>query len=359
MIEDKIIKTLDYNIILSENIGLHIDGFIKKKNYSSLYIIMDENIMKHCWPILSKESEELRNAEILILEPGEDSKNIELAIQFWQILSEYEADRSSLIINFGGGMVSDFGGFIASTFKRGLDFINIPTSLLAMVDASIGGKTGINLMHYKNQIGVISQANSVFIYPDFLETLDPRHIKNGFAEMLKHGIINDPNHWEDLLNIKNIIPEEIIPYLETSIEIKNRIVEQDPKEKGIRKSLNFGHTIGHLIETWSLQNDEQPIFHGEAIAIGMIIESYLSTKKANLPWQDFEKIKEFISNNYSKYPINDSFVNDFKNIVNQDKKKDGKKLNFTFATKIGSVVINQDCSIEEIRESIIYYKENC
>ena len=357
--KERIIQTKNYPIIINDNIGTEIDQFLSNRDYSSLFILMDENIMDKCWPKLYKESELLREAEILLIEAGEQQKNIEIVVQLWQALSEYEADRSSLLINFGGGVISDMGGFIASTYKRGIDFINIPTSLLSMVDASVGGKTGINLDYAKNQIGVFNQPQALFMQFDFLETLDERQIKNGFAEMLKHGLIASTPHWKSLSNLVEINQASLSPFIEDSIRIKNEMVELDPLEKGIRKSLNFGHTIGHLLETWSLQNDENPLLHGEAIAIGLLIEAYLSFKTLGLSDLEFQEIKDFITKTYKKYPIPDSLINEFETIINQDKKKKGKKLNFTFVPRIGSFKIDQDCSMEEIKESLIYYKENC
>ena len=353
------IQTSDYPIIISDDISTHIDAFISESNYSSIYILMDENIMEHCWPKISQLTETLKNAEILLIEAGESQKDIEIVIQLWQALSEYQADRSSLIINFGGGVISDLGGFIASTFKRGIDFINIPTSLLAMVDAGVGGKTGINLEQYKNQIGLFSHPQAIFIQYDFLKTLDDKHLKNGYAEMLKHGIIADEQLWNSLKEITKITTENIVPYINKSIQIKVNIVEQDPLEKGLRKALNFGHTIGHLIETFSLKNDKIPILHGEAVAIGMIVESYLSMTKSTLEKNQFNAIKKYLTSLYDKYNIPDIFWLEYERIINQDKKKDGKKLNFTFVNRIGTADINQDCSLEEIKEAIIYYKENC
>jgi 3-dehydroquinate synthase len=357
--KERIIQTKSYPIIISDNIGTEIDQFLFNRDYSSLFILMDENIMDKCWPKLYKESELLREAEIFLIEPGEQQKNIEIVVQLWQALSEYEADRSSLLINFGGGVISDMGGFIASTYKRGIDFINIPTSLLSMVDASVGGKTGINLDYAKNQIGVFNQPQALFIQFDFLKTLDERQIKNGFAEMLKHGLIANTPHWKSLSNLAEINQASLSPFIEDSIRIKNEMVELDPLEKGIRKSLNFGHTIGHLLETWSLQNDENPLLHGEAITIGLLIESYLSINALGLSDLEFQEIKDFITKTYKKYSIPDSLINEFETIINQDKKKKGKKLNFTFVPQIGSFKIDQNCSMEEIKESLIYYKENC
>jgi len=358
MTEKETINTKDYPIVISSEIGKDIDKFIQGKNYSFIYLLMDENIMESCWPILSKNSEEIKNAEILLVEPGEAQKDIEIAIQLWHSLTEYEADKSSLMINFGGGVITDLGGFIASTYKRGIDFINIPTSLLAIVDASVGGKTGINLRGYKNQIGVFAQAQAVFIQTDFIKSLKQRHLINGYAEMMKHGLIADSNHWNELLKIDTIGADSIAPNIRRSIEIKSNIVEQDPLEKSTRKSLNFGHTIGHIIEAWSLQNDSNPLLHGEAVAIGIIIESYLSTKKTHLSISEFEIIKQQIDKHFSAYCISNDLLLHFEEILNQDKKKSGNEFNFTFVAKIGKFVINQSCSIEDIKDALIYYKEN-
>ncbi|NOR87702.1 MAG: 3-dehydroquinate synthase [Bacteroidales bacterium] len=354
-----IIHTKDYPIVMTQEAGSELDQFLHQKKYSTIFILMDENIMKNCWPIISKESTQLKDAEVLVIEAGEEQKNIEIAVQLWQTLTEYQADRSSLLINFGGGMISDLGGFIASTYKRGIDFINIPTSLLAMADASIGGKTGINLDLYKNQIGTFNQPQMVIIQASFLETLEDRQLINGFGEMLKHGLIADSTYWKELLQLDQINAQSVIPYLERSILIKKNVVEQDPLEKAIRKSLNFGHTMGHIIETWSLQNDESPLLHGEAVAIGIILESYLSVKKTKLKWSEFEEIKKQISRFHTSYPIPENLILQFEEILIQDKKKSGKEFNFTFVNSIGQSVINQNCTLDEIKESLIYYKENC
>ena len=353
------IHTKNYPIIINDLIGVQVDSFLSKQKYSSLFILMDENILEHCWPKLYQDSTLLREAEILLIEPGEQQKNIEIVVQLWQALSEYEADRSSILINIGGGVISDMGGFIASTFKRGIDFINIPTTLLSMVDASVGGKTGINLNFAKNQIGVFNSPQAIFIQYNLLNTLDERQIKNGFAEMLKHGLISDSKHWKSLKNLQNLSIPNISPLIVESIKIKNSIVDQDPLEKGIRKSLNFGHTIGHLIETWSLQNDNAPLLHGEAIGIGILIEAYISSKKAGLAENEYLEIEQVIKSFYPKYELTDVFFANFEKIISQDKKKKGKELNFTFVPKIGAYQIDRNCSMGEIRESLIYYKENC
>lgn len=356
--KDSILHTNNYPIFICESAGEQLDKYISEKNYSSIFILMDENIMTHCWPILQHESEEIKKAEVLVIEAGEAQKNIEIAAQLWHALGEYEADRSSLLVNFGGGMVSDLGGFVASTFKRGMDFVNIPTSLLSMIDASIGGKTAVNLGHFKNQIGLFSEPKSLFIQSSFLQTLDSRQILSGWAEMLKHGLIADKSHWESLIKLKKLQIDNIEPLIERSIQIKKEVVEQDFTEKSIRKTLNFGHTLGHALESWSLENDDIPLLHGEAIAIGMIIESYLSVKKGLLSRVDFFSIKNEISRYYQAYKISDLFLEKIASLLSQDKKKSGNQLNLTFVSSIGSSIIDQNTSMEDIKESIIFYKEN-
>lgn len=356
--KESIISTQNYPIHICESAGEQLDSYISKHEYSKIFILMDENIMEHCWPILQHESEGIKEAEILVIEAGESSKDIEIATQLWHTLGEYEADRSSLLINFGGGMISDLGGFIASTFKRGMDFVNIPTSLLSMVDASIGGKTAVNLGHFKNQVGLFSEPKSLFIQTSFLNSLDQRQILSGWAEMLKHGLITDKKHWEALIAEKELSVENIESFIEKSILIKKEVVEQDFTEKNIRKTLNFGHTLGHALESYSLKNEESPLLHGEAVAIGMVLESYLSVKSGLLSQSEFDQIRKVISSYYEPYNITEDFIQQLETLLWQDKKKSGKQLNLTFVSSIGKSIINQESSLEDIKESIKFYKEN-
>lgn len=351
------LETKNYPITICKSAGEKIDLFLAQRKYSSIYILMDENVMEKCWPILYQDCESLKNSEILLIEAGESQKTIEIASQLWETLNDYGADRSSLMVNFGGGVISDLGGFIASTFKRGMDFINIPTTLLSMVDASIGGKTAINLQSSKNQVGLFSEPQALFIQPDFLKTLDEKQILSGWAEMLKHGLIADKSHWESLISLETINPEDLENHILRSIEIKKEVVEKDPLEKNIRKTLNFGHTLGHALETWSLKNDEESLLHGEAVAIGMILESYLSVKLSQLKSVEFEEIYTHISRYFKPYHITDAFINHLEKLLSQDKKKSGNELNLTFVTTIGKSIINQQCNLEDIKESIIFYKE--
>jgi len=348
----------NYQIHLVESAGQAFDEWIKDKEYSSIFVFTDENVLEHCWPKLQNDSDILKEAELIVIPPGESQKDLEMTHQLWQMMIEYGADRKSLWVNFGGGMISDLGGFVASTYKRGIDFVNIPTTLLAMIDASVGGKTGINLRHYKNQIGVFNNPKSLWLQADFLDSLDERQIKNGWAEMLKHALIADKQQWDKLSETKELNSQIISNYLLESIKVKKKIVEEDPLEKNVRKKLNFGHTIGHAIESWSLEQDESPLLHGEAVAIGIISESYLSVKNKVLPKSEFSEILQVFQRFFTKYQLDMDFINHIENLINQDKKKEGNKLNFTFVNQIGQSIINQDGSIEDIKESIIFYKEN-
>lgn len=354
-----IIQTTDYAIQFTSSVGEKIDQFIDSNNYSSVFVLMDENVMNFCWPIIQHDSESLENVEILVVDAGEEQKDIEIATQLWHSLIEAQADRASLLINIGGGMVSDLGGFVASTYKRGIDFINIPTTLLSMVDASIGGKTAVNLHHLKNQVGVFCNPKAIYIQTDFLKTLDHRQMLSGWAEMLKHGLIADENHWNKLIEVTDLSIENVAPHIPRSIEIKKKIVELDPQEKNIRKKLNFGHSLGHILESYSMEHDSDPLLHGEAVAIGMIMESYLSVKLNTLSKKELHLITTQIGSYFNKFEISDQLIAQSFDYLLQDKKKEGNELNLTFVSAIGQSIINQNCKIEDIVESINYYKDNC
>jgi 3-dehydroquinate synthase len=351
------LKTGNYNIHLVRSATKALDEWIAEKSFNKIIVFTDENVLKNCWPELKKQSDILGCANLLTIPAGEKNKEIVSAIKLWKNLVEIDADRQSLWINFGGGVVSDLGAFVASTFKRGIKFVNIPTTLLAMVDASIGSKTGINFGGLKNQIGLFSDPEELWIQLDFLKTLEKRHMVNGWAEMLKHALIADRTHWNKLKQIKKIAIDEIADCLLHNLAIKQKIVLQDPFEKNVRKKLNFGHSMGHAIESWSLKNDSNPLLHGEAIAIGMLMESYLSVKNNSLSPDELEEIKEVFKSFFPKYHIKDAFFDQVKDFLFHDKKKDGSKLNFTFVSEIGNAVINQNIGIDAIYESIHYYIE--
>ena len=271
-----------------EALNLHL----KETKYSNLFIITDSNTNEYCLHKFLPYLETDLTIEIIEFEAGEINKNIDTCIEVWKVLTDLGADRKSLVINLGGGVVTDLGGFVASTFKRGVDFINIPTTLLSMVDASVGGKTGVDLGNLKNQIGVINVPTMVLIDTQYLETVPQNELRSGLAEMLKHGLIFDKNYWEQFLDISTIDFSDLDLLIHRSVVIKNEIVMQDPTEKNIRKALNFGHTLGHAIESYFLENESKTnLLHGEAIAVGMILESYIALKKDLINEAEYFQIK--------------------------------------------------------------------
>jgi 3-dehydroquinate synthase len=293
------------------------------------------------------------NFDIIEINAGEESKDINFCIGIWKMLIDFDADRKSLLVNLGGGVISDMGGFAASTFKRGIDFVHVPTTLLSQVDASVGGKTGIDIDSIKNIIGTFTQPKAVFIAYDFLTTLPARQILSGTAEMLKHGLILDANYWNELKNSDLKKPSAELIY--KSVALKNKVVTEDPHEKGIRKALNFGHTIGHALETNSLINDERPLSHGEAIAIGMVCESYIAHKKTGLSAEELAEIHTVFRGLYPAYTIEESSFDTLIALMQKDKKNQNGKINCTLLTKIGQYSIDNICTVDELCDALRYY----
>jgi len=327
--------------------------FVKQGHYSRFFILTDENTAKHCLPVVQHHFAGMDNFDIIEINAGEESKDIDFCIGIWKMLIDFGADRKSLLINLGGGVISDMGGFAASTYKRGIDFVHVPTTLLSQVDASVGGKTGIDIDSIKNIIGTFTQPKAVFIAYDFLTTLPARQVLSGTAEMLKHGLILDKAYWEVLKN--SDLTRPTIELIYRSIEIKNDVVIVDPTEQGIRKALNFGHTIGHAVETNSLLTDESPLTHGEAIAIGMICEAYLSSKKTGLPKEELEEIVSVINGLYPKYDLGCVDFPTLCTIMLKDKKNQNGKINCTLLSRIGECRLDNICTEEELCESLAYY----
>ncbi|MFN7100541.1 MAG: 3-dehydroquinate synthase family protein, partial [Flavobacterium sp.] len=277
------IQANNYPIYFNEEAYQELNIHLQNNSYSSIFIIVDTNTNELCLPNFLPLLETDVAIEIIEFEAGEENKNIETCVQIWNVLTELGADRKSLVINLGGGVVTDLGGFVASTFKRGIDFIHIPTTLLSMVDASVGGKNGVDLGNLKNQIGVINVPLMVLIDTQYLETVPQTEMRSGLAEMLKHGLIYDRAYWNQFLDLAAIDYADFDALIYRSVEIKNEIVTQDPTEKNIRKALNFGHTLGHAIESYFLESIEKTtLLHGEAIAVGMILESFIAMKKGLL-----------------------------------------------------------------------------
>ena len=352
------IKAIDYSIFVSSDIHNDINQFLKsnKKTYSKIFILVDENSLLHCYPPLVEKIDAFKDAEIFEIESGEENKTIEVCIQLWGALSEYKADRNALFVNLGGGVIADLGGFVATTFKRGIDFINIPTTLLAQVDASVGGKLGVDLNNIKNEVGIYNNPASVFINSDFINTLHIRQIQSGFAEIIKHALIADKNYWLKLSSTDFSETDFLDDLIITSINIKNKIVLEDPDEKNIRKVLNFGHTIGHAMETFSLESNSQiSLLHGEAVAIGMICESYLSHKICKLSKDELKEITEFILRNFKPVMIDKMDSHRLIEIMKHDKKNEKGDFNFSLLSAIGTCEINKKVSPELIIDSLNYY----
>jgi len=320
----KEIKSDNYSVWIGENSLSKLDV----SGYSKIGILVDENTKEFCLPLLS----DLKKSVIIEIISGEENKNIDTCNLIWKELTKNCFDRDSLLINLGGGVIGDMGGFCASTYKRGIDFIQIPTSLLAMVDASVGGKLGVDFNGLKNQVGLFSNPKSVIINPKFLETLAENELRSGFAEVVKHALIVDKSLWDHLKNnpFQDLDWEEII---ETSVQIKNKIVISDPKEKGERKKLNFGHTFGHAIESYYLQKGT-PILHGEAIFMGIILESEIS----DLTQSEKNEIKNYILSNF-RLPYTPP-KSDLLNFLRNDKKNKEEKINFSLLNIIGDCTIN-------------------
>jgi len=351
------IQANGYPIYFNENGYENLNAHLAASRYSGIFIITDTHSNEFCLPRLLPYLEVEIPIEIIEFESGENSKNIETCVQIWNVLTELGADRKSLIINLGGGVVTDLGGFVASTFKRGIDFIHIPTTLLAMVDASVGGKNGVDLGNLKNQIGVINVPIMVLIDTVYLETLPQNEMRSGLAEMLKHGLIADKQYWEQFLDLEKIDFADFDQLIFRSIEIKNNIVLQDPTENGIRKALNFGHTLGHAIESYFLENDNKDtLLHGEAIAAGMILESFLSMKKGLLGQNEYDQIKNIILGIFEPIVFDESDLVPIMELLIHDKKNEYGMVQFALIDSIGNIKINQVVENELIVEAFENYK---
>jgi 3-dehydroquinate synthase len=331
------------------------DEHIHLSDYSSIFVLVDENTRKDCLPILDAALN--RKMIPIEIQSGEEHKTIETCTSVWSSLLSNRADRKSLCINLGGGVIGDLGGFCAATFMRGMDFIQIPTTVLAMADASVGGKLGVDFKHAKNYVGLFQSPLLVWIDPIFLNTLPKRHIFNGMAEIIKHGLIEDRKLFESITSHPDWADDDFdwINILHHSTEIKSAIVTRDQKERGERKKLNFGHTIGHAVESAFLEQ-QGDLLHGEAVIIGMIAEAYLSTIVCGLPSGELDMISKQLLKHYSKVSLNAIDPLLIVEKVHQDKKKRGDQVDFTLLKSIGHGSINQSVPDDLLWESLNYYQ---
>lgn len=333
-----------------------LKDLLEKGGHSQVAVLTDENTSKHCLP---KIKAVLPDSVLHIqVKSGEENKHLQTCMHIWEALTQAGFDRKGLLINLGGGVITDMGGFCAATYKRGISFINIPTTLLSQVDASVGGKLGVDFMSYKNHIGLFQEPEAVLIDPGFLNTLPLEELRSGYAEVVKHALIADAAHWEKLQekDWKDQSWQQIIKH---SVGIKHQITTADPTEKGLRKVLNFGHTIGHAIESYflELEQGKNKLLHGEAIAIGMICESYLSTHKSGLPQNSLMEICTYLSNVWPFVPIPEKAFESMMNLALQDKKNEKGIINCTLLSGIGEAVINKPINRKDIEDSLLWYNK--
>jgi len=372
-------------VIFSEQLERTLETAIGECHPDRLFVLTDDNTRRLCWPVV-KDYGCLAAAQLITIPAGDEHKNLTSLSHVWQQLQQGGATRHSLMVCLGGGMVTDLGGFAASTFKRGIAFINIPTTLLAMVDASVGGKTGINFCGLKNEVGVFSEAQAVIICTRFLQTLDMQNVLSGYAEMLKHGLISNKEHWAELLRfpIESLNRQDaedssdrqdpsggLASLLARSVAVKERIVEADPHEQGLRKALNLGHTIGHAIEEWSLSHCSlstsslptgegwggAPLLHGYAVAYGLVGELYLSAVKCHFPTDRLRQTVQFVREHYGAPAITCNDYPALLRLMTHDKKNTAGTINFTLLADIGELQLNQSATDEEICEALDFLRE--
>ena len=356
MAEKKIDKLSISTVLYKEKGWTHLDETVGSKQYTSIFILTDSNTNQHCLPLFDNHFQ--NSYTLLTMEAGETKKHLATCEDLWASLSEQGADRNSLLINLGGGVVTDLGGFVACTYKRGIDFINIPTSLLAMVDASVGGKTGVDFQGIKNQIGIIREPEFVVIDDVFLQTLPQDERISGYAEMLKHGLIADADYFS-LLSSKSIaVNDKMTDHIRHSVSIKSQVVTEDPFEQGLRKILNYGHTLGHAIETHYLEHPtKKRLLHGEAIAIGMIMEAELSCRRTNLAVEERDRIKTVFSSIYKPVSFTESDVIAIKGLLKHDKKNQSDQVRFVLLQAIGKAVVDCLVSEEDINAAFKFYAD--
>ncbi|MEM7107353.1 MAG: 3-dehydroquinate synthase [Bacteroidota bacterium] len=337
-------------VVITQAVNQQIQYILKELNFTQLAVLVDENTLVNCYPLIKAS---LPNHCLIQIKSGEEFKTIETCNHIWGRLTAEAFDRKSLLLNLGGGVIGDMGGFAARTFKRGIKFINIPTTLLAQVDASIGGKLGVDFKGLKNHIGLFSDPDQVIVDPVFLQSLPPAELASGFAEVIKHHLIADANGWEMLK--KQSLPD--LNWLETirhSVAIKSRVVASDPQEAGYRKTLNFGHTLGHAVESFKMINDDS-VLHGEAVALGMIAESYVSYKKGLLSSEELKSIENYIDSIFTRVNIMPEEIDEIFNLVIQDKKNKNNRVMAVLLEGIGSAKWDIKLTPSEIKSSLRYY----
>lgn len=350
------IPSTNYFVHFQEEAYRSLRKYLDENHHSKIFILVDKNTEKYCLSGFLDSVNCNLHYDVIQIEAGEEHKHIETCNFLWNSLSEKGADRKSLMINLGGGVITDMGGFVASTFKRGIKFINIPTTLLSMVDASVGGKTGVDLGVLKNQIGLFSNPEMVLVDMNFLKTVSDREMRSGLAEIIKYGFTFDKELWDIIKEFQEIDLEKINHLVYRSVEIKNEVVLKDLLENDLRKSLNFGHTIGHAIESYFLESEEKKnLTHGEAIAAGMIIELFYSSRVFNFPLSLTESLRSFVLDFYGPVPLETEDFEAIINLMKFDKKNVHGKVNFVLLDTIENCKLDIQLNPELIEEGLRYY----
>lgn len=349
----------EQKVVISKELRADLQSFLTALDYDKLFLLTDTNTLHKCYPLI-REVPALKEAPVITIEAGDTNKELEALAAIWMRLSNEGASRNSLLVNLGGGMVTDMGGFAGATFKRGLKTVNIPTTLMASVDAAVGGKTGINFNGLKNEIGSFYPPECVFIDCVFLHTLDRDNLLSGYAEMIKHALISSVEEYASVMLFDLDAPMDyafLNKMVAQSVAVKERIVEEDPKEHGIRKALNFGHTIGHAIESLSFKRGT-PLLHGHAVAIGIISELYISHKVCGFPTNNLSQVVCYIKEYYPAFHFDCKEYDALYEYMTHDKKNEGGIINFTLLSKVGEVQINKSVDKELILESLDFYRES-
>ncbi len=347
------------NVILCHSLEENLAEAIGGCPHDRLFVLMDETTHRLCWPLV-EGMPCVQGATMITIPATDEYKTLETLASVWTALQRGGASRHSLLVNLGGGMVTDLGGFAAATFKRGIACINIPTTLLSMVDAAVGGKTGINFGGLKNEVGVFSVPRTVLLDTTFLRTLDYPNLASGYAEMLKHGLISDAAHWAELLgfDLDCVDYAALQGMVARSVAVKERIVAEDPTEKGIRKALNLGHTVGHAFESLAL-SEGRPVLHGYAVAWGLVCELYLSFLRLDFPQRTLQQTVQFVREHYGPFPITCKQYDRLYDFMTHDKKNRSGIINFTLLSDIGRIHLDQSATKAEIFEMLDFFRENC
>ena len=338
------------NILFSDQVAEDLRVFLEVKNYSKLILLADENTVQYCYPFLKSA---VSDCFVIEVESGEEHKNLNTCQTIWQAMTDHALDRHACLIVLGGGVLGDMGGFCASTYKRGIDFILIPTTLLAQVDASIGGKLGIDFNHFKNHIGTFHQPNLTLLYSDFLKTLPVAELRSGFAEVIKHTLISDKTMWDEI-STKSLVDQDWNRIIKHSVEFKAAVTLKDPTENGLRKILNSGHTIGHALESYLLGTNNK-ILHGEAIAVGLISEAFIANQRNMLADLSFQKMTDYILRIFGKVRFDSKAVGTIASLTLQDKKNKDNKILCVLPTEIGNASWDKEITLEEVENALLFY----